>query len=272
VKSENSMAAIKACEAAIGDEIDYNVEHRIYPADVLVAKRFLHRRDELTTAYEELYERLAGRPGALNEFFDSLFGTMTVWGPKQAAEARNARDRLVDVNQKIATLSKELSNLLLERESLNNNSRHHDNTHSHICDVIEDASAGNAHYEGWLKRPLEGLACQFDFKYWPKLHDIVDAISHDAAGAAIEASDNITRASTATTRPSRADFLRAFFAALNERSQRGHSRMPQSFTLSDETLASLMNCVLNLGPDDGVDGAYVKNFRYRERKRMSAEN
>jgi len=42
--------------------------------------------------------------------------------------------------------------------------------------------------------------------------------------------------------------------------------IPAELKLTDATLASLANCVLDLGPDELVDSGYVKRFRQRQRE------
>ena len=55
------------------------------------------------------------------------------------------------------------------------------------------------------------------------------------------------------------------FAAIDENSTRHYGPLPQDFRASDNTLASLVNCALELDPDDMVDGPYVKRLRQRAR-------
>lgn len=42
-------------------------------------------------------------------------------------------------------------------------------------------------------------------------------------------------------------------------------QLPNDFKVTDNTLASLASCVLDLGAEDLVDGPYVKRLRQRER-------
>jgi uncharacterized protein YecE (DUF72 family) len=67
------------------------------------------------------------------------------------------------------------------------------------------------------------------------------------------------------SRPSRADFIKTLLAAIDENCGCNHSQLPNDFKVTDNTLASLASCVLDLGADDLVDGPYVKRLRQRER-------
>ena len=81
----------------------------------------------------------------------------------------------------------------------------------------------------------------------------------------MEATDPLTAAATAASRPSRADFFKALFASIEENSARNYGLLPTGFKLTDGTLASLANCTLDLGPYELTDSTYVKRLRQRER-------
>jgi hypothetical protein len=91
-------------------------------------------------------------------------------------------------------------------------------------------------------------------KYWPSLAEIVRVIGQDADFAATKATDPLTRAATTGSRGSKADFFKALFGSMEENNVRNHGHLPRGFKLSDETLASLANCALDLGPDGLLDG------------------
>jgi hypothetical protein len=67
------------------------------------------------------------------------------------------------------------------------------------------------------------------------------------------------------SRPSRADFIKALLAAIDENRGRNHGQLPNDFKATDNTLASFASCALDLGVEDLVDGPYVKRLRQRER-------
>jgi len=98
------------------------------------------------------------------------------------------------------------------------------------------------------------------------LPEIVQAIGLDADRAGVAATNELTRAATTGSRGSRADFFKALIAAIEERCTGSHAELPRGFRLSDNSLASLANCALDLGADELVDGAYVKRLRQRQRE------
>ena len=184
---------------------------------------------------------------------------------EKIAEARVARDELAGVNRQIARKAEELAELLERRTELNNTSGFSSETHYHVCDVIEAASEHNYLFNSWVKDRLDALRGQFDLKYWPSLDQFVRVLAADAENAGMEATDPLTAAATMASRPSRADFFKALFAAIEENSARNYGLLPKGFKPTDGTLASLANCALDLGPDELADSTYVKRLRQRER-------
>jgi len=262
MSSPQTTTPQQACEAILIEGKRYNIERNILPSENAVADRLLARRIELTDAYGELYERLHSRPRALKVFLDLLLSTAAFWSLEKIAQARVLRDDLASVNRQIARKAEELAQLLERRNHLNNTSGFSSETHYHVCDVIQAASEHNYLFNSWVKERLNALGGQFDLKYWPSLDQFVRELATDAESAGLAARDPLTAAATVASRPSRADFFKALFAAIEENSE----YLPRGFKLTDSTLASLANCVLDLGPDELTESTYVKRLRQRERK------
>lgn len=257
--------AKQVCELVLHEEKRYNIERLILPSEVNIVDRLLARGPELVEAYEELYSKLFAHPGALQVFLGLLLSTTANWNLEKIAEARSARNDLAEVNHHISGMAEELASLLRRRSDIQNTSGFSSDTHYHVCEVIEAAANSNHLFKSYVHERLEALYTQFDLKYWPSLSDILQEIATDAEAAGVEASDPLTAAATAASRPSQADFFKALFAAMEENSARHYGQLPLDFRVTDNTLASLANCALDLGPDDLVDGPYVKRLRQRER-------
>ena len=254
-----------ACEEILRAEKQYNLDHAILPSENAVIDRLLARRIELTEAYAELHSKLAARPNALKAFLRVVLTTAAFWNPDRVAEARGDRQRLKAVNAMIAETAADLASLLRERSELHNESGFAANTHYHVCRVIEDAAKDNYLFGSWVRDELRDLRGRFDIKYWPRIHEFVDALGNDARQAVPEPTDPVTAAATTGIRGSRADFFKALYAAIEENSSGSGGFLPSSLRLTDPTLASLANCALDLGPDDLADGDYVKRMRQRVR-------
>lgn len=253
------------CENILVEGKRYNVEHSILPSENAVADRLLARGVELTEAYEELHRKLHGHPYALQTFLGIILSTAAFWSPEKISDARAARDDLAKVNQEVARKAVELANLLKKRSDLHDTSGFSSGTHYHVCDVIESAAKGNHLFKSYVQEHLEALVTRFDLKYWPTLSDVLRALASDAEAANTEATNPLTAAATAASRASLADFFKALFAGIEENSVRSYGHLPKDFKASDNSLATLANCALDLSADESVDGPYVKRLRQRER-------
>lgn len=255
------------CEQILLDEKRYNISHHILPSETVIVDRLLGRGMELKEAYQEIHEKLAHHPGALQTFLGQVLTTAAFWNPEEIRKARNARADLADTNRKIASKAAELADLLQRRNNLHNTSGFASNTHYHVCNVLKAAGSDNHLFMSRVQKRFEELYTQFDLKYWPTISDFLHELGSDTDEAAPEASDPLTEAATSALRSSLTDFFKAFFVAIRENSARNHGRLPNDFRLTDATLATIVNCALDLGPDEFVDSIYVKGLRQRDRAR-----
>ncbi len=264
-KLNEPPSARNVCEALLVNERSDRVERNILPSEIKVIDRLLSRGLELDDAYLEIHRALHEYPNALATFFDVVLRIAAFWHPAANLEARRGREHLVEINQRIATAAAKLSKLLGQRGQLQNRSGFSCDTHYHPVQVMHAAAEQNLLYRDWVQDPLESITSRFDLKYWPSLSDFVQVIADDAAQADPQPHDALTEAGTQGLRPSLADTFKAFFVALDESRSRHHGQIPDNFKLSDRSVATLMNCALDLGTDELTDGTYVKNLRLRTR-------
>lgn len=260
-----SEAARNVCETILREAIRYNLEHEILPSENVVARRLLDRGEELTEAYQEVYDKLHHRPHAVKQFLGMLLSVQAFWSPEKIAQARADRDALAEINKKIQGHARALADLLEERTRLHNTCGFTSRTLHHIRDVIDAADEENWHYRTFLREPLENLAGQFDLKYWPELSKIMLAIASDAEHAELGATDPLTEAATLSKRPSTSDQVLAFLAYLEECRGNHDGTLPYGFQLSDRSMASLLNVVFNLPVNKLLTAEYVKGRRQRAR-------
>lgn len=266
-EATTSENASEACQLLLRSERDDRVSSGILRSEVKVIDRLLSRSLELRDAYEELHSKLNDRPPALKVFFDILFRTAAFWNPDANREARQGRARLVEVNREIEEAASTLAALLNERTELKNHSGFSCDTLYHPVDAIDLAAADHYRYQHWVKNGLAGIRGQFDLKYWPSLSEVVQAIGTDAAQARPLPHDAVTEAGTEGPRAALADTFRSFYVALEESSAQHHGFLPRTFELTDRSVAALISCALDLGPDEVVDAGYVKRLRQRRRDR-----
>ena len=261
--------AVANCEAAIEEQKQYNIEHNIFPSCNIIADRLLLRREELIDVYEELQAQLHQEPQALYQFFEIVLSSAAFWNPDKCREVREARTKLKEVNAQIADTASELASLLAARLDLSNTSGFYSDTHCDVCETLDAAARSNFLFQSWVKEDFERLHHRFDSKYWPSFPEFLEELARDAYEAEIHASNAITAAAIAGPRASLADFLKAFYEGIEQNKKRNYGFIPSDFQLMDKSVASILNCVLDLEPDDMKDAAYVKRFRQGERQKRA---
>lgn len=260
-----NTAAISFCESALQRQKAYCLEHEIFPSWPGLVDQFLARRSELSDAYDNIFESVRGCTLAADEFFDAILCAANVWGPDDISTMRQAKKRLEQINSRMSDVASELSELLCERDDIQNQHPFGANTHYHVIDLIIEAAKDNYLFQSWVQEDLKSRTSQFDMKYWPSIAQTIDVIAEDAAQAEIAVHGSVSAAALRSSRPSKADFCRALMARVGNCARANGGYLPDSFHLKDESWASLVNCVLNLDPDNIVDGAYMKRLRQRSR-------
>lgn len=261
--------AVLQCVRWLEERLQYNVEHKICSSENRLIGRLLTRTDELKRAYSEICRKL--NKYQLGSLLDCLLCTSVYWNPDANKKARDSKRRLIEVNQDIAKKALELSTLLIKRSEISNSSAFYSNNHYHICDVMEQAAINNYLFTCHVKAPIAIIRDRFELKYWPDLEDIIGEIGKDAEKATVTPSNTLTDAATSNTRESLTDYFKVMFSSFDDRSTRLGGHLPERFTLTDATLATIANVFLDLAPDDLVDAVYVKGLRQRLRK-SSATN
>ena len=258
-----SPSATALCEEVLRKKRAYNIEHKIWPSVNRLIDRMLERGAELNEMYEELVTRL--EPKAVEWFLSIIHDVGAVWHPGYLSTARQAHRRQDDLRSEISELANKLAARLRERTELSESSGFHTNGLYHIVDVIDRASESNAHFRLYLQEPLSELRHQYDLKYWPSVAEVVNAMAADARDVDIYPSDAITEAGTRSPKESKADSFRALQGALEEYRLSIHCLIGEDFRLSDESWATILNVMLDLDPDEQVDGPYIKRLRQRDR-------
>lgn len=258
--------AVRSCEAVLREDMEYNLAHKIWPSVNRVIERMLSRSVELHDAYAEIHKALDHHPRALKGFFDVFLYTPVAWSPEKIREARIARKELIDVNEQISLVASQLAGLLTRRDELKEYSSFSCDTHYHVLDVMAEASEHNYLFESHVKEHLDEVQYQYDLKYWPSLSAFVEVIGINADGTEVVANDPATAAATEGRRSGLADFLKAFAARVSDNTVKHQGFIPNDFKLSDNALASLVNCSLNLDVDDLIDASFIKRFRQRQRQ------
>ena len=251
------------CEDILHAGKRYNVENKILPSENVVIDNLLLRSVEMSFVYGELHQKLHGSPRLIEIFLDLVLSAAVFWNPSQMAKAREQHKDLERINGELAVAASKLSTLLRTREKILEAGPFTDNTHYSMVRVIEAAAKDNHLYRFHVQEKLSALCGQYDLKYWPSLEACIGEIAKDAGNANIQATDPLTAAGTDSSRSSRADFVRALAAAIKDNIGTNDGNLPVGFLLKDDTLATIVNCALNLGEEELVDGPYIKGVRNR---------
>jgi hypothetical protein len=259
------------CEKYLREEVQANLTQGLLPSENRVAERLLNRGDELVSVYEEVIAVLYRDGIGWKVFLGCLLSTGAFWSPEKIAESRTDRTTLIELNRDIAKQAQMLAEMLAKRDHLHNRSAFSSGTLYDIVTTIDQASASNGRYTSYLKKPLSQLNAQFDTKYWPSLAECVQALSDDAESSKVHASDPLTEAATKSSRPSKADFIRALRESIDENRGDWRGSIPKSFRLSDDAMAALANVLLDLPAEEVVDATYVKNLRHRDKGQSATD-
>lgn len=258
------------CEQHLRDTIQYNTERKIAPSESAVARRMLARGTELRRFYSEVHPRLNHDGITWKHAIGCALYVGWFWKAEDIAECRAGRKALREINDTIASKAAELANLLDRRTELYEKSGFGAETHYAIYDVIDEASAHNEHYQGWVRKPLQNLGSRFDLKYWPSLSECIRVLGEDAGRSKIVPDNAVTGVATQSTRPSSADSLRALLAHIEDLRGDHLGAIPRDFEFSNAALADLLNVLLDLSTEDLVDEAYVKTQRHRFNQQLAA--
>lgn len=258
-------SATAICEGLLRKERAYNVEHSIRASENVIIERMLERGPELKAVYEELWTKLKRKPDAVKRFLSIILRVGAHWTPNHFNTASQAYRRHIELRSEISELAGKLASLLRERTELSESSGFHSSCTHHIVDLIEAASQSNWDFRLHLSESLSALRYQYDMKYWPSPFEVVDAIAEDARSVEISPSNPITEAGTRSPKRSKADSFRALQVALEDDRQSLPCPFGADFHLSDESWATFLNVMLDLEPDELVDGPYIKRLRQRDR-------
>lgn len=254
--------ARRICEAHLRDQIRYNLEHNILPSEISVAERMLANGEALQRFYEEIYPALNEDGITWKHALNCALYVGTFWTPEDIAERRAGRKELEQLNNEISQRASQLSELLDRRTKLYEESGFGAETHYAIYEVIDAASEHNGHYQNYLKEPLQRLR-RFDLKYWPSLADCIRVIGTDAWQAELEPDNRLTAAATRSSRPSKADSVRALLASIEDHRGEWPGGIPTSFEFSNGALADLVNVLFELLTKELVSDEYIKIERHR---------
>ncbi|TNE63821.1 MAG: hypothetical protein EP335_08445 [Alphaproteobacteria bacterium] len=248
---------------------DYRSKN-IWPSTTALVDILLSRGVEMIEVHDELSRKLTSYQAY--SFWDAILVAATFWNPENSKELLDEQRQLLKLNQDIVTASRKLSELLKKRQELQEKGRFQAHDDLHVVDWIDRAAAANGKYMTFVQQPIQILASRYEQRYWPEMYEVIEAIGAFASEAEVEPTDEWTEELISSRKCSVADYVRVLLIAITERKEHqapGYD-LPQKFRLTDRAMATLINCTLNLAPDDLLSTEYVKRLRHLVRKKNTS--
>lgn len=238
-------------------------EHPLLRSTWPVIERLIARQHEMAPVWEELAKKdvTGTRLWVLTE--QCIMAA--VEGESGEHEAIRADHReLQMLNDEISWMSIKLAQFLDARDALLNRSGHfHVERMLRLTDFINVAGKGNYLYCSRIKPELEKLS-HYDLKYWPEMSALLHALGEERTEITFRYTSS---EAIAFARPSLlTDFLRDLFDRFCDISDGSVYGLRPGFRLSDASLGTICNVMLDLPGDEVIDAEYVKSARQRLRK------
>lgn len=238
-------------------------EHPVLRSTWPVIERLIARQHEMAPVWEELAKKdvTGTRLWVLTE--QCIMAA--VEGESGEHEAIRADHReLQMLNDEISWMSIKLAQFLDARDALLNRSGHfHVERMLRLTDFINVAGKGNYLYCTRIKPELENLS-HYDLKYWPEMSALLHALGEERTEITFRYTSS---EAIAFARPSLlTDFLRDLFDRICDISDGSVYGLRPGFRLSDASLGTICNVMLDLPGDEVIDAEYVKSARQRLRK------
>ena len=270
MKTNSKSEAIILCEKALENIFAENTEKNMLGKSNEIITRMLKHQLSLEEVYEEISEKLGESLGTIQAFFEICLRTARLYNQSEVSNSKAEYKSLQTINSEIAKKADKLKALLAEREQLENSSGHSCGAHYHIADLVCAAAKTNGkdHFLNKAEIVLEDLADVCEFKYWPTLEEIIGEIGKNAASVKTYTRDKNLRAETVGQRYSKTLFWKALHNEIDEGKKAYINRIPPSFNMTNQALATLTNCLLYLREDELTTAATVNSFKGNLRNSM----
>jgi hypothetical protein len=241
--------------------------------------RLLDCGDSLESAYHEMLESAGSGfpPGMSRERWKlavmELVEAAAGWDPSDIKETRKAILRIGEINAEISEKAIELAALLRKRSELSERNGGIENPGNPLvyellapaAHVAGKQPEGVGHtgylYEHHVEKHISALMAQFDWKYWPRCADLLEALAAIQNVEPIARDEFSAAAIEGSRESSNLDFMRSFDKGLDNLSRRHDTKV----RLSNSAYSALVNAALGL--DGEITPENVKTYRYREKKR-----
>ena len=255
-------------ESILVEKRQYNIDRKILKSENDVIDRLLNRSVEMRPVHDELVGKL--HKHQQENFWDAILGVASFWNPESSKKLRDDRRALLNLNREIEKHAHKLADCIRKREEISEISGISSYEDYHVVHWIDRAAENNYMFQSYVQKDLHILRSRFDLKYWPNTHEVVEAIASLAKESDVYITDDWTEELLSSPKCSMTDFLRVALRAIDDRKkiEPYPYRLPYDFRMTDNSLATIINCTLDLEPDGMVSTEYVKSARQNIRKKI----
>lgn len=249
------------CRAFIARELESYKEDKIWMSCWSTMERLIDRSNELELVFEEIVKCF----GYSDKHENSKLWLVLehVWhsaeySKDEIIQARINQKEISALNSEVVKLSEELAASLKKLDHLYKISGFIKPRHQTVVDIIEQGAKGNYHYETHVSEKIRSLECEYDYKYWPEISDVISSIALFESSLPLpehlDIPSNVLNGRVSDIK----DFVLAFDNAFYDSYD-----IPDTFRFSNNALSSIINVVLDLPVEKIVTGDSVRLVRNR---------
>lgn len=256
-------------ESILTGKRQYNIDQQILKSENEVIDRLLKRSLEMKPVHDELVGKL--NKHQQETFWDVILGIAAFWNPESSKKLRDDRKTLINLNKEIAKHARKLADCIRKREEISEVSSISSYEDYHVVQWIDRAAENNHMFQSYVQQDLHILRSRYELKYWPNNHEVVEAIASLAEESDVYITNDWSEELLSSPKCSMADFLRVVLRSIEDRKKDEPYQLSYDFRMTDNSLATLINCTLDIEPNSMVSAEYVKRSRQniREKKKTN---
>lgn len=254
------------CENFTRQELQSNKKSKIWMSCYPTMERLLDRSIEMKPVYKEICEQFGYRAECQNVPLWLTFEIIWSSGKESFKHKRIVKKELANLHESISMLAKELSDALYQQHELMETEGFSPDEYLDLVGTISLAGQNNGRYTGFIQEKLNQLNWEFDGKYWPKLWEIVSAIRSFQLSQSAPVQEYIPD----EVMSGRESIIKDFVLTFDSRLRNCH-QISNSFVFSNESLATIVNVVLDL-TDSIATSEAVRVIRNRKKQGQYKKN
>lgn len=263
MKRLKNPSSLDLCEEFTRNELKDLQESKAWMSWWPVMERMLNRSYELEQVYTEIcgafgHSLVSNPPFRLT--MEAIWCSGKAFSPDTVVRKKAVQTELIKLHEEIPALCCKLAEAIRRQKELAEQEDFGLGEYFSFVDVMTAANEDNGHYNSFLEPEMEKLAGSFDGKYWPDLEDFIEAVGRSEAMRPEPVSGSLPKAVT----QGRASRFKNYVLALDE-SIENCFQIPSEFHLSNTSMATIANVVLDLPAEDQILSDTVRLIRHRKK-------